>query len=705
MMKKLYWYAILLLVAGGICSVHAAPTVSQIGGAVVVSGAGGLRGTIATDSANIPHVATTEAPSSGFYFSDWNGSAFATTRYNALSIFNSSQFGGPHMEIDANDTAWISATFWWPNMGIGITVRPNIKGNPGAYPSFNSEDIWKGPYDVANLSLDPAALGRCYFASHRGVWEEYTYNSAGGYIYQSGEGSVNDGAGGEKAYFWVGKAGSVLHADGQNCAVKHHATEYSYNNSLRAANGYGYYKWADWNAYPGMLVDHAYPSVVSDSKNPLIAYMVAEYLRFAPYGIYMNIWKGTDNLGNGDCVFPSSRLLCLDPNGQTGVGGRYEVQQYPANNGGVWVSWIRGGRAKLRYVPSNTTSINDCGPEVDVCDAGIVMSICVDKNGDIHMLYYNGGVCYRKLDVSGDSAASSGMYLPGNYDGDGLDDICVYYPQDGTWSICYNDYGTFNRVEIIKFGYAEAQAVPGDYDGDGITDLAVFHAPSGTWTIRPSSDTNHPVTKQLGWSETIPVPGNYLGSENKNDVPNDMTDLAVFEPGNGTWSIICSETGELVQRQLGYSGVAAVPADYNGDGYVDIALFDRANGAWWGMDARTGSILPELNGVNFGWSAVTPVPGDYDSDGSADRAVYYEGEWNIWLSRTSELETFRFGSADYLPVPGRYFNTARAGRRMTVAQPGVYMPSNGEWFLQDILEGQMWIQKAFGWSEALPPNL
>ncbi|MDD4734718.1 MAG: VCBS repeat-containing protein [Kiritimatiellae bacterium] len=697
MMRKLYWYAIVLLMAGGIGSVFAAPTVSQIGGGEYVSGAGGLRGTIATDSGNGPHIATTEAPSTGFYFSDKVGGAFVTTRYNSSTIFNSAQFGGAHMEIDENDTAWISATFWWPNMGVGVVVRPDIKNNPGAYPSFNSEDVWNGPFDVANLSLDPAALGKCYFASHRGVWEEYTYNASAGYIYQSGDGSVDDGAGGEKAFFWIGKAGSVLHADGKEVGVKHHVTEYSYNNSLRAASGMGWYKWSDWNAYPGMLNDHAYPSVVADGKDPMIAYMAAEYYQRAPYGIFLNIWKGTDRFGNGDCLFPSSSLLCLDSNGRTGVGGRYEVQQYPANNGGVWVSWVRGGRAKLRYVPSNCTSINDCGPEVDVCDAGIVMSLCVDSAGDIHLLYNNNGVFYRKLKVSGDSAGSSGMYLPGDYNGDGAIDACVYYPNNGTWYIKYNEGGVFGAETSKAWGWSGAQPVPGDYDGDGTTDFAVYDPSVGTWYIW-QSESQTARTQPWGWSGAQAVPADYDGDR--------KTDVAVYDPSVGTWYIWQSQSWSGRTQPWGWSGAQAVPADYDGDGKADVTVFDPSTGMWYGWLTESQTAMSE----NWGFAGTKPVPADYDDDNKADMAVYADGTWYVWLSEEGRSATWAWGNSDALPVPACYrAELLRGRRRETRAQVAVYFPELGHWSMKDFNpdDGQSdWTAEFdFGWSAALPPNL
>ena len=682
---------------GTALSGQAAPTVTDTGAAVIsINGTSGLRSSIATDSSATPHVVISDAPAKNFYFCDLIGGGFSVKAYDSSAIFNSPQFGSPHIEIDTADTAWISATFWYPNMGIGICVRPNVKGNPGAAPSFNSEDIWDGnTYDVANLSLDPAAGGKCYFGSHRGVWEEYTFNPSAYAIYQSANGSVNDGAGGEKAYFWISKAGSVTHAGGATCAVKHHATEWSYNNSMRAAAGLECLKWSDWDYYKGMLNDHAYPSVVSDRIEPQTAYILAEYLEAAPYGIYMNIWHGTDNNGNGYFAFsPQGGLLCLDPSGQTGLGGRYEVQQYPANHGGTWVSWIRAGRAKLRYVPANATSLANCGPEIDVCAAHILSSLCVDRNGDIHMIYYyNNAPVYRRITVAGDGTTwSKRTYLPGDYDGNGYDDLCLYFPSNGSWYIYYNTNGKLTRNEVVNFGWNAARPVPADYDGDGITDKGVYYPALGQWIVFKSK-TASLWTTNCGWSEALPVPADYNG--------DGAAEVAVFYPAQGEWTVRLSATDSRVIR-LGYSDVIPVPGDYNRDGRDDIAVFVPDSGAWIAVDVRTGGVV--LN-QNWGWSATRPVPGDYNGDGRSDLCVYHppSGQWycNFLNGHT---RTMSWGGNDMLPVPGRYRRAHPSFRNM---QPALYIPGSGTWAMKEFLMeflGPWYLITNYGWSQALPPT-
>lgn len=676
--------------------IQAAPTVTDTGASVLqIAGAGGVRGSVAVDSAATPHVVTSDAPGNNFYFCDLINGAFSTKNYDSSALFNSPQFGSPHIEIDAADTAWISSTFWYPNMGIGITVRPDVKNNPGKTPSFNSEDIWDGnTYDVANHSLDPAALGKTYFGSHRGVWEEYTFNASSYSIYQSANGSVNDGAGGEKAYFWISKAGSVTDQKGVSAGVKHHCTEWSYNNSLRAAAGLDYLTWSDWNYYTGMLNDHAYPSVVSDNLEPQTAYLAAEYIENTPYGIYLNIWKGTDNSGNGYFVFsPQGGLLCLDVNGRTGVGGRYEVQQYPANRGGVWVSWIRDGRAKLRYVPSSATSLAACGAEVDVCAASVISSICVDQNGDIHMVYiYNNAVWYRRITVSGDGKAmSKRSYLAGDYDGNGYDDLCVFYPDSGSWFIWYNNNGSLGRNEVRSFGWSDVQAVPADFDADGTTDLALYYPRSGTWIVR-NSKTQAQWSMQWGWSDAQPVPADYNG--------NGADCVAVFYPNDGSWLISFSPSESKTVR-LGYSGVVPVPGDYNGDGRVDAAVYIPDNGAWIAVDVLSGAVI--LN-QNWGWSSARPVPFDYNGDGRTDLCVF-DPQSGTWLCNflNGVTRSMNWGASGMLPVPGRY-RSARS--YFHNAQVGVYIPSSGTWALKEMLMEFLdpwYLTVNYGWSAALPP--
>ena len=63
-----------------------------------------------------------------------------------------------------------------------------------------------------------------------------------------------------------------------------------------------------------------------------------------------------------------------------------------------------------------------------------------------------------------------------DFNGDGTDDIGIFRPSSGLWSI--------RGVTRTYFGSANDSPVPGDYDGNGITNIGVFRSSSGLWAVK-----------------------------------------------------------------------------------------------------------------------------------------------------------------------------------------------------------------------------
>jgi hypothetical protein len=84
------------------------------------------------------------------------------------------------------------------------------------------------------------------------------------------------------------------------------------------------------------------------------------------------------------------------------------------------------------------------------------------------------------IDADGDTPA------PGDYDGDGRIDLCVFRPGVGTWFILESHAG-YTTWHWFGWGAAGDTLVPNDYDGDGTTDAAVYRPSTGMWYVRPSS--------------------------------------------------------------------------------------------------------------------------------------------------------------------------------------------------------------------------
>ncbi len=270
--------------------------------------------------------------------------------------------------------------------------------------------------------------------------------------------------------------------------------------------------------------------------------------------------------------------------------------------------------------------------------------------------------------------------VPLDFDGDGLSDIAVYWPDAGRWSIILSATQSGRNVD---WGWSEALPVPGDYDGDGLRDIAVYWPEPGRWYIWQSA-TQSGRTADWGWGDTEPVPGDYDG--------DGLCDLAVYWPAAGRWSIWQSATQSGRIADWGWGDAEPVPGDYDGDGLTDLAVYWPDPGRWYIWQSATQSGRT----VDWGWGDAEPVPGDYDGDGLWDLAVYRpeQGEWSVWLSASQSGWISNWGWNQAWPVPADYDGDGIFDRT-------VYVPTEGMWYLWQS-GSQTPRTQAWGFEEAEP---
>lgn len=175
--------------------------------------------------------------------------------------------------------------------------------------------------------------------------------------------------------------------------------------------------------------------------------------------------------------------------------------------------------------------------------------------------------------------------------------------------------------------------------------------PPGNPTTFGINNWNGPNT--YGGSDAVPVPADYDG--------DGWADLAV-KTSAGVWNIDFASNGfgKWDYSRSGYGDASSipVPADYDGDGKADLSV-KTANGQWLIDYAANGFGAWETTVNNYGNSAAHPVPADYDGDGKADLSVKTDdGQWMVDKASNGfgiwDISVSNYGNSASHPVPADY---------------------------------------------------
>ena len=206
-------------------------------------------------------------------------------------------------------------------------------------------------------------------------------------------------------------------------------------------------------------------------------------------------------------------------------------------------------------------------------------------------------------------AVARGNFAPAvnDFDFDGRTDAGWYDAKTGTWTIRFSGGGIWdsNAVQRFSFGYAGTVTLPGDFDGTGTADFCLYDPATSRWHLRPDSapGTNF----VLGTPGDLPVTGDFDGDQ--------RTDCGVCDPSRGQWTIRLA-TGGVRTVSVGGAGYVPVAADFDGDGRDDPAAYRATDGNWKLLCSTAG-----LQQTFFGFPGTYPAAADFDGDGRADFAI------------------------------------------------------------------------------------
>lgn len=250
----------------------------------------------------------------------------------------------------------------------------------------------------------------------------------------------------------------------------------------------------------------------------------------------------------------------------------------------------------------------------------------------------------------------------GDFDGDGKDDIAVWFPATGDWQVALSDGTRFVTSDGSGGGHwlqpwaTGLDWIPliGDFNGDGKDDIAVWHPATGNWQVALSNGTHFVATPAAdggdwlnNWAqgrEWVPLVGDFDG--------DGMDDIAVWHPNTGSWQVALSTGSGFAVSQGGGGNHWIIPwavgrewvplvGDFDGDGKDDIAVWHPATGDWQVALSEGYRFVPAPGAGGGHWltrwgQGVTPVPmvGDFNGDGKDDIALWYpaSGNWEVALS-------------------------------------------------------------------------
>lgn len=243
------------------------------------------------------------------------------------------------------------------------------------------------------------------------------------------------------------------------------------------------------------------------------------------------------------------------------------------------------------------------------------------------MYWYTFGNGSGAITVTPWGDAVTDIPTPGDFDGDGKDDVAIWRNGGPGSAGFYIFQSSNNTLRFVAYGETIMDpTVVADYDGDGKDDPAGFGCPTVTpgpcyFTYMGSFNNPSGNVTYVPWGvgvlgDLVPDPGDYDG-DGKADFCVQRADP--INPAQAQFALLKSNGFGVEFVSWGLTSDFVLPGDYDGDGKADFMVARYSGGTLQHfLFTRTGTVRL----ANWGITGDDPVPGDYDGDGKTDLAVW-----------------------------------------------------------------------------------
>jgi hypothetical protein len=250
--------------------------------------------------------------------------------------------------------------------------------------------------------------------------------------------------------------------------------------------------------------------------------------------------------------------------------------------------------------------------------------------------------------------AEGDVFVPAHYDADGKVDIAVWRPgAQGRFYIIRSQTNTIHVQDLGQTG--DDPRIVADYDHDGVANPAVYRpgavpgATSHWFFITPGALRAIP----FGRHGDIPFAGNHSYYDR-------FLDLGVWRPEGQYGAFLINEYWQWQEStglySLGTSADLPVPADYDGDGTIDLAVVRPGTDGLLVWDIRLidpSTFIPTTHRHKWGVAATDILtPADYDGDGKLELSVWRAGSPGLFYQRTltGAMSSVGWGETGDVPV-------------------------------------------------------